>query len=587
MSEVIKLNDTEYEFNCTFFNATQGDNSVFLNSVSYNAFEYLEIVDAMFSPFLQCRFAIDNPLNFIEKQPGPNPFTFNSNNRNLCNLSLVPVGLKRVNKKIAEQNILKIFGVLNEGAVLSSDKNDASILCFDLIDTKEAALTEQKVGYKYPKINTSLTIGANIKEILKQAHPGVPDSTIFDEKFNLGDVQITTQYLFPLSYTLLDAINFLLPFNIATVNNIESQLFLKYNYDKKKYFNYSVYDFFNNATSSDVNQETFILGGKEGAKGAQTNSAPGGVSKTLKDNILHNVGFSNVNFNVSNTEFLPIYCATTTQPDDINTVKFFDIVEARTLFEDNVLKTESMKSIYGNDILLNVDLDESKTSQQNYKIIATQFNDSINEKLAKAQLYNSFIFQNMTLNFTVPGQPYRQAGVFINIVRATDTDGKEFDKKLLGQWLVTDVIHRIVKGTYTTHIQCVKPFKIGTRTEQQTQATTTTPEGQQVNQQLQETGIGQSNPSNESRLNQNPDNQNTPERGTPEYPAINLYNPNPYLNSNKETPEGGTGTGPETLMGPEIQEVRTYPGDPEGIEVTDRRGNTLYWVKNPALTNPL
>ena len=132
------------------------------------------------------------------------------------------------------------------------------------------------------------------------------------------------------------------------------------------------------------------------------------------------------------------------------------------LFETNVLNTASMKSLYGDaNIKLNVDLDESKVGQQNYKIISTPFTGNINEKIAKAQLYNSFIFQNMSLSFTCLGQPYRQAGVFINIARASDTVGVEFDKKLLGQWLVTDVTHIIQKGKYTTRLQCVKPFRVG------------------------------------------------------------------------------------------------------------------------------
>ncbi|NBP03018.1 MAG: hypothetical protein EBU90_23475 [Proteobacteria bacterium] len=470
MSEVIKLNSQDFEFTCTFFNATQGDDSALFNPISYGAFEFIEIVDNMFSPFLSCKFGINNPLNFIEKQPGNKPFAFKGNNRNLCNINLVPTEVKNSDKDIHHKNILNVFGVLNEGAVVSANTTDSSIVIYDLIDTKEAALLEKKVGFVYPKVDSTISVAQNIKNLIKQIHPQeISDNDLFDtDTFNIGDkqgAQITTNYPFPLHYTLLDAIQFLLPFNIASVNGIESQLFLKYDYDIKKYSNYSIYDIFNNAQSSRVNQETFIIGGKEGAGSNNTDNKTVPVNniitKTFKENMIHNVSFSNVNFKISNQELLPIYYTTTTDPTNINTLSYVDLNESIKLFETNVLNTTSMKKIYGdNNIVLNVDLDETKVAQQNYKMISSPFNKEVNEKLAKVQLYNSFIFQNMTLNFTVPGQPFRQAGVFINIARSADTEGSEFDKKLLGQWLVTDVTHKITKSTYNTFIQCVKPFRI-------------------------------------------------------------------------------------------------------------------------------
>lgn len=468
MSETIKLNDRYFEFDCSFINATSDDKSYPLSPISYNCFEYIEIVDNMFSPFLDCNFAIQNPLNFIEKQPGTNPFKFSANNRNLCNINLTPVETKDSdNSYISKSNVLNVFGALDEGAISSSNNSEASILTFSLIDSKLASLLEVKIGHVYPKIQTNITISENIKNILQQIHL---NDEVIGSDFNLGAVggaQITTNYPFPLHYNLYDAIQFLLPFNVAIVNNIESQLFLKYNYDSGTYSNYSIYDMFNKATTMKVNQETFILGGKEGAETdiqdfthqQPTNNI---ITKTFKDNILHNVSFSNINYKISNKELLPIYYTSTTDPTNINTLSYIDLESSMKLFETNVLNTASMKSLYGDaNIKLNVDLDESKVGQQNYKIISTPFTGNINEKIAKAQLYSSFIFQNMSLSFTCLGQPYRQAGVFINIARASDTVGVEFDKKLLGQWLVTDVTHIIQKGKYTTRLQCVKPFRVG------------------------------------------------------------------------------------------------------------------------------
>lgn len=471
MSEVIKLNGRDFNFDCVFFNATSDDKNFAMLPISYGAFEFLEITDNIFSPFLECSFGIDNPLNFIENTPGDKPFRFSANNRNLCNIQLTPVDTANSeDDDIRKKNSLGIFGVIDEGSIISSENSETSISTYDLIDTKLASLLEVKVGYVYPKIATDKTVSENIRDLILKVHG--EDVSVIDKDFNLGKaggVTITTNYPFPLSYNLYDAINFLLKFNIATVNNIESQLFLKYNYGYNTYSNYSLYDLFNKAETQEVNQETFIIGGKEGpqdtANIGESSSTPLNNftnNKTLKENIIHNVNFSNVNFNISNQDLVPIYYTTTSNPTNISNLGMVDMSKAMELFETNVLNTPSMKKIYGSSqIKLNVHLDESKLGQQNYKVISTNFNADVNEKVAKAQLYNSFMLQNMSLSFKVKGQPFRQAGSFIILARATDkTKGKEFDKKLLGQWLVTQVTHRINRTEYETYIQCIKPFTV-------------------------------------------------------------------------------------------------------------------------------
>ena len=110
----------------------------------------------------------------------------------------------------------------------------------------------------------------------------------------------------------------------------------------------------------------------------------------------------------------------------------------------------------------NVDLDEHKLQKNklNYKIINTNLNINLAVDVAKAQLYNSFIFQNMYMVFTVPGQPYREPGKFINIKPLLlENTGTATERKLVGQWLVTEVKHVFTgDGKYNNIIQCVKPF---------------------------------------------------------------------------------------------------------------------------------
>ena len=94
-------------------------------------------------------------------------------------------------------------------------------------------------------------------------------------------------------------------------------------------------------------------------------------------------------------------------------------------------------------------------------MLTSVFDNSVNIKVAKSQLYNAFIFQNMFLTFTTDGQPYREPGKFINIQKNLQTNnlGSAYERKIIGQWYVTEVKHIITQeGTYKNVFQCVKPF---------------------------------------------------------------------------------------------------------------------------------
>lgn len=476
MSEIIKLNDRDFIFDCTFINGTPqvtstGKNTIPVQPISYSSIEFLEIVDNIFNPFLQIRMGIRTPYNFTEKMPGDNAFRFNPNSRNFCYISLVPKDIKDVgiNEKLLDGSRITFTGIINDSKVISTDDTGSTtITILDIIDSKEASLKEQKVGFVYEKIDTSITVAENIKNLLLKIHPN--DSVIGPE-FNLGSqggIKINQSYIFPLQYTLLDAIQFLLPFNIATVNSLPSQLILRYDSATQTYYNSSLFDLFNKADQDDINLETFILGSQQPNNSGE--AAPqlpnNNVTTTLKDNMINNISFSNVTFNVSNKDLLPIFCASTTNPTNINSLSFISLKEQLEEFEKKVLRTGPMLKIYGrggggDNIVVNVDLDPSKVGRDNYKLITTPFDDTVNVPMAKAQMYNSFIFENMVLSFRTTGQPYRSPGHFINVARTGNTGGS-FDERMLGQWIVTEVIHSFTGGAYNNSIQGVKPYRIET-----------------------------------------------------------------------------------------------------------------------------
>lgn len=77
-----------------------------------------------------------------------------------------------------------------------------------------------------------------------------------------------------------------------------------------------------------------------------------------------------------------------------------------------------------------------------------------------ANVFDSVMLSN-TAEFTVPGEPWRQAGKFISIEADSDTmDNKKsaYNNKVYGQYLVLSVVHRLMPNNYVNKYIAVKPY---------------------------------------------------------------------------------------------------------------------------------
>lgn len=77
-----------------------------------------------------------------------------------------------------------------------------------------------------------------------------------------------------------------------------------------------------------------------------------------------------------------------------------------------------------------------------------------------ANVFDGIMLSN-TAEFTVPGEPWRQAGKFISIDADSDTlDNKKsaYHNKVFGQYLVLSVVHRLLPNNYVNKYIAVKPY---------------------------------------------------------------------------------------------------------------------------------
>lgn len=474
MSEIIKFNDREFSFECGVISqrsqqsldGTTKTNTT-LAPISYNTLQELVINDSLFDPFLDATLTIKTNGNGVEATPLLG-FEFYSNNNNGVIFKIQPIDVLKLNDQFKSDNTLEFYGVVCYQTVYGSDNSIEQLQEFKLQDIKEAKLRETKVAaVNIPNVMSSKSIQANIVDITSNII-GIGENNFFPAeqlKSNtlLNETSIRFDYTYPNHFNGFDAINFLLPYNITTINGLPIQNILKYNYTTAQFFNIPVVYPFLNPFQDYSNLETFVIGEDDsvpvpGFNQGATSQGPS-PNIVLPSNKVNNIAYNNINFDIANNDLLPICVMNTTNPLNITSMVYVDLQEEIKLFDNNIIKQE-LTQLYGNDVKLNIDIDESKLNKLNYKIINTNLPINIAVDVAKAQLYNSFIFQNMYMTFTVPGQPYREPGKFINIKKTlTENTGSATQRKIIGQWLVTEVKHVFSgDGRYTNVIQCVKPF---------------------------------------------------------------------------------------------------------------------------------
>jgi hypothetical protein len=465
MSELIKFNDREYSFDCGVVSHRLDDalqTTASLAPISYNTLQELVINDSLFDPFLDATLTIKTKGSGVEATPLLG-FQFFSNNNNGVVLKIQPTDIQGTDVFFLTQNTLEFYGVVGDQTVYGSDSSIEQLQQFTLCDVKEARLKETKLAaVNIPSVTQSKSIVKNINNITKRI---IGEDILTEGTSDSNNINNSFDYVFPSHFNGFDAINFLIPYNISIVNNLPVQNILRYDYTRKHFTSTPVVQPLLTPRAESSNIETFILGGDESVQLPELNrgDAPAAPVPQIisPNNRVNNIAYSNVSYNIANNDLLPICVLNTVNPYNVTSMVYIDLEEQIKLFDNNIIK-QDLARIYGNNVRLNVDLDihKLKNNKLNYKIVNTNLNINTAVDIAKAQLYNSFIFQNMYMVFTVPGQPYREPGKFINIKPLLlQNTGTATERKLVGQWLVTEVKHVFTgDGKYNNIIQCVKPF---------------------------------------------------------------------------------------------------------------------------------
>jgi hypothetical protein len=463
-NNIITLNNIDYHFG-SFVKSSETillsgvDTDNRLSLLQFAAYGGIGIVDSIFAPFSKLSFTLNVPNNGVENQSN---FIFKGNNRNQYSMimartdthSVFPVNINTLSD-VQKGTILSYNGIITNMVSIGQVKNGFSIQEIECGELIECLLKEKKIAQIIPAVDNAKTVSQNIADILKLVlPPDKVDDSSKNNSFSKCTERFTSPFVYPVDFTAYDAIEFLLPFCLGKVKEVDTQLFLQYNNISGKFILRSPLE---DLLTFNVS-ERFNIGEQVGDLPELSDTISRSNGAYFAGNDINSYSFLDVGFNRSNTNYVNIKIINSSNPFQAGDLGYIKIEEEVNKFTSNILS--NLQKNYTNGVKANIPLDSSKLGGDgalNYKVLKGPYERGQLERIARSQLNSLFVFENMTLFLTVPGQVYRTPGEFIEINRSTK--GGEFDKKLLGHWYITEVKHIIdSKGVYMNQLLCTKPF---------------------------------------------------------------------------------------------------------------------------------
>jgi len=426
-----------------------------ISSINFAAYGGIGIVDSIFAPFTKLSFTLNVPNNGVENQSN---FVFKGNNRNHYNMILARTDTNNVFpsninalSEAQKATLLSYDGVITNIVSVGGVNNNFSIQEIECGELIECTLKEKKIAQIIPAVDNAKTVSENIADILKLV---IPENKIDEQSFLKCTETFTSPFVYPVDFTAYDAIEFLLPFCIGQIKGLDTQLFLQHNSITDRYILRSPLE---DLLTFNIS-ERFNIGEQVGSGSQLSDIISRSNGMYFAGNDINSYNFLDVGFNRSNENYVNIKIINSSNPLQSGDLGFIEIEKEIERFTSNILTNLQLN--YTNGVKANIPLDTSKiggNGASNYRVLKGPYDRGQLERIARSQLNSLFIFENMTLSITVPGQVYRTPGTFIEINRSSK--GGEFDKKLLGHWYITEIAHTIdSKGVYMNQLLCTKPF---------------------------------------------------------------------------------------------------------------------------------
>jgi hypothetical protein len=431
MGDIFKINGTEYE--CEFkLTNDDADKEI---EFSKSAISSLSLEENLFMPFVNAKVVISNPFDYIEEK-----FSLRGDGNDKFEFSL------KIKDAPNKDKLNYTFVVNKETNITDRYDRARNYKVYDLLDDKFYKLNSDiPYGKKY-----NGKVGAIIKSILKDV---VGDDIIDEENWEDGDNIIDNfpMFIIPtVGYKYSDLLLYLLRIYYYKSDDIHVRGFLRFTRNKK-YTLLPITKMFE--SHKDLLIEGFGVGDLAFDNKPNKNNPPPDAKVGKYTSLLKNSDLSTPGLEFSNEYFMNGYVSGYDPVLGEHGIREVRVQDLKDKWKKKFVDVFS--SIGGKPkpfLVLN-----SKKKEEQFRCFSFPYNLEKSAKLVEAEMTSNFCFYNLQLNINNVGNSAREAGKFIDIWKADAADG-EFDRKLLGRWLVTKVCHEFVAETYKNTFQCIKTY---------------------------------------------------------------------------------------------------------------------------------
>lgn len=176
-------------------------------------------------------------------------------------------------------------------------------------------------------------------------------------------------------------------------------------------------------------------------------------SQTFRESVIENYNIKKPKYHELFQDKWVNYSITQHTTSDITTSK-------NNTFTYEALKSEFERIVCGgkkSNLPERSDLGKKDIKYKSYKCEFAINDENLNAVALKNYVFKSFIYNNTSIKFRVPGSPHRKPGSFISI---NDAKKRNADNELTGFWYVISVMHIFENETYVNEIEAVKFFTL-------------------------------------------------------------------------------------------------------------------------------
>ena len=313
----------------------------------------------------------------------------------------------------------------------------------------------------------SVYTGDGIKDLITECLKTGENVPEFEEDFSKGGDKLF--YTSPVDSKVSDDLDYLVSKHVHDNKHAEPCL-LRVNRFTDKWSLLPISEYFKRAYISDkkipgeYQLDKFYLGEESSPEEVSTNRLRTPDKSTAMNNFFVDANIINdfEFLEMSATDSTTFMNTTLVHMYDHETKQFniqleeSDIDNTRTFMKENIIG-----NMLGGEGGVHPNIVLNKLRKNN-KNVMSQFTTDANKvkeyAIGRNRTIMTAILAGNAIKFNAKGLPSRQAGRFIAIDRDAGYNENDFDDKILGQYLVTSVVHQITNKGYNNEVIGVKPY---------------------------------------------------------------------------------------------------------------------------------